>query len=86
MKRANTIRPHSRIEIAYSSIRVFSNDGALDLGELNVLLELALRDAVVDEEEKRVLGKIFAQAEMGSLAPPVKERIAAARRQHAIPA
>jgi hypothetical protein len=79
-------KPHSHIEIAYSSIRVFSNDGQLDLGELNFLLGLALRDAVVDAEEKRVLGKIFAQAELGRLSPQVKERIKLAREQHAIPA
>jgi hypothetical protein len=79
-------QPHSYIEIAYSSIRVFSDDGQLDLGELNFLLGLALRDAVVDEEEKRVLAKIFAQAELGKLAPQVKDRIALARRQHSIPA
>ena len=78
-------KPHSHIEIAYSSIRVFSNDGKLDLGELNFLLGLALRDAVVDDEEKRVLAKIFSQAELGTLAPQVKERIVWARKQHAIP-
>lgn len=78
-------RPHSHIEIAYSSTRVFGSDGRLDLGELNFLLGLALRDAVVDAEEKRVLGSIFAQAEQGSLAPQVRERIAWARQQHAIP-
>ena len=78
--------PHSHIEIAYSSIRCFTDDGQLDLGELSFLLGLALRDSVVDEEERRVLRKIFAQAELGKLAPQVKERIAQARRQHAIPA
>jgi hypothetical protein len=79
-------KPHSHIEIAYSSIRVFSNDGQLDLGELNFLLGLALRDGLVDDEEKRVLRKIFAQAELGKLSPVVKERIVEARRVHAIPA
>jgi len=78
------IKPHSHIEIAYSSIRVFI-DGQLDLGELNFLLGLALRDQEVDEEEKRVLAKIFAQAEQTKLSPLVKERIAEARKQHAIP-
>jgi hypothetical protein len=78
------IKPHSHIEIAYSSIRVFSDDGQLDLGELNFLLGLALRDAVVDEDEKRVLKKVFAQAELGRLGPLVKDRIAEARRQHGI--
>jgi hypothetical protein len=79
------IKPHSHIEIAYSSIRVF-NDGRMDEGELNFLLGLALRDQQVDDEEKRVLGKIFAQAEQTKLSPLVKERIAQARTQHGIPA
>lgn len=79
------IKPHSHIEIAYSSIRVFS-DGKIDIGELNFLLGLALRDQQVDDEEKRVLAKIFAQAEQTSLSPQVKERIAEARRNHGIPA
>lgn len=78
------IKPHSHIEIAYSSIRVFT-DGHMDLGELNFLLGLALRDQQVDDEEKRVLGKIFAQAEQTKLTPVLKERIAEARRQHGIP-
>ncbi len=79
------IKPHSHIEIAYSSIHVF-HDGQMDLGELNFLLGLALRDQQVDEEEKRVLGNIFAQAEQTKLSPLVKERIAEARKQHGIPA
>mgnify|MGYP006201630687 CR=1 FL=1 len=41
------IKPHSHIEIAYSSIRVF-NDGLMDAGELNFLLGLALRDLGID--------------------------------------
>jgi hypothetical protein len=85
--RQNTVnKPHSHIEIAYSSIKVFTNDGQMDLGELNLLLGLALRDGEVDDEEKRVLRKIFAQAELGKLTSVVKERIAEARRVHAIPA
>ena len=79
-------KPHSHIEIAYSSIRVFSDDGQMDLGELNFLLGLALRDARVDEDEKRVLRSGFAKAEQGRLSEQVKARIAEARRQQGIPA
>ncbi len=79
------IKPQSHIEIAYSSIRVFSDNGQLDLGELNFLLGLALRDSIIDADEKRVLQKVFSQAEQGKLAPLVKDRIAEARRQHDIP-
>lgn len=80
------IKPHSHIEIAYSSIKVFTNDGRMDLGELNFLLGLALRDGQVDEDEKRVLRKVFSQAEQTALDPRVAERIAEARRVHGIPA
>lgn len=79
-------QPHSYIELAYSSIRVFTDDGQMDLGELNFLLGLALRDARIDEDEKRVLRKVFAQAEQGRLSTAVVARIAEVRRQHAIPA
>ena len=78
-------KPHSYIEIAYESVKVFTNDGQLDLGELNFLLGLALRDQAIDEDERRVLGRIFAEAEKGRLAPAVQARIAEARARHGIP-
>jgi hypothetical protein len=79
------IKPHSHIEIAFESVRVFTNDGNLDLAELNFLLGLALRDDQVDDDEKRVLAKVFSQAELGTLSPLVRQRIADARARHAIP-
>ncbi len=80
------IKPNSHIEIAYSSIKVFTDDGRMDLGELNFLLGLALRDGHVDDDEKRVLRKVLSQAEQAPLDARVAERIAEARRVHAIPA
>lgn len=77
--------PHSYIEIAFESVKVFSNDGELDESELAFLLGLALRDQVVDEDERRVLGKIFAQAEQSRLSGTMRKRIADARRLHDIP-
>jgi len=80
------IKPQSHIEIAYSAIKVFTDDGNMDLGELNFLLGLALRDGEVDDDERRVLRKVFSQAELGKLSGVVRERIAEARRVHSIPA
>ena len=77
-------KANSHIEIAFSSIKVFLDDAQLDLNELNFLLGLAMRDQVVDEDEKRVLGNIFKRAEMGRLAPLVQQRINEARRRHGI--
>jgi ubiquitin C-terminal hydrolase len=78
--------PSSYIEIAFSSIKVFSDDGQLDLQEFNFLLGLALRDQHVDEDEKRVLGNVFRQAEKSPLNLMVRKRIADARKVHGIPA
>lgn len=74
----------SHIEIAFRSITVFADDGQLDIGEINFLLGLALRDDVIDEDERRVLGDIFAQAEKGHVPHKVQMRIDEVREKHDI--
>lgn len=67
------LRSHN--EIAITSIHVFTDDGRLDLAELEKLLALALRDEVVDEDEKRVLANILTRAERDGVAVDVQTRI-----------
>ncbi len=74
----------SYLELAYSSIRVFADDGTVDMNELNFLLGLALRDGEVDDDEKRVLGNIFKQAEESALSTAVRVRIGEIRRKYSI--
>lgn len=74
----------SHLDIALASINVFSNDGLLDVAELERLLQLAERDGTFDEDEKRVLANIFLQAEQTTLDPAVARRIAQARATHSI--
>ncbi len=73
------------IELTYSSIRIFADDGTLDMGELNFLLGIALKDGVIDDDERRVLGNIFAQVTRNQVDEKVWERIQEVRRQHGIP-
>ena len=47
------------LEMAAKSISHFANDGKLDADELGELLEIALRDGVVDENERRILTSII---------------------------
>lgn len=75
---------NSHLEIAVTSIKCFTDDGQLDLNELNFLLGLALRDNVVDEDEKRVLGSIFQQALSGNVNSLVRDRISEVKRIHGI--
>ena len=72
----------SHHEIAIASIHVFSDDGRLDLAELENLLALALRDDVVDQDEKRVLANILARAERDGVAAEVKTRIDEVRARY----
>ena len=47
------------LELTFKSINCFADDGKLDESELDSLLDIALRDGVVDANEKRVLENIF---------------------------
>ncbi len=74
----------SYLELAYSSIKIFADDGTVDMGELSFLLGLALKDGEIDEDEKRVLRRIFQHAEKTKLSLAVRARIREARRKHSI--
>lgn len=75
----------SHLEIAIASIRCFTDDGRLDIGELNFLLGLALRDNKIDPDEKRVLADIFAKVRSGDVDPKVWERIQQVKSRYDIP-
>jgi len=70
------------LELAYKSIQCFSNDGKLLLPELDQLLAIALKDGVVDANEKRVLGGIFSRLTLSELTPAMQQRIAQIRSAH----
>ena len=74
----------SYLQMAYSSVKVFADDGKLDTCELNYLLGLALKDGEIDEDEKRVLRNIFKQIEMDSITPVLRERINAVKEKFSI--
>lgn len=76
----SNLRSHHAIAVA--SIHVFSDDGRLDLAELEKLLALALRDEVIDEDEKRVLGNILTRAERDGVAADVQTRIDEVRARY----
>ncbi len=71
----------SHLEIAIASIKCFTDDGTLDIGELNYLMGLAMRDGIVDEDEKRVLGSIFGKVEEKDVSNVVWERINQIKKQ-----
>jgi len=64
-------------EIAgYSFLVVFANDGTIDENELRLIERLALRDGVVDDDERTVLENVFARVRPEDLDPAVRDEIA----------
>jgi tellurite resistance protein len=69
------------LEIAFRSIECFTNDGKLKVDELDKLVEVALRDGVVDENEKRVLRNILRRLKTDELTPAMLAKIENVRAQ-----
>jgi hypothetical protein len=74
----------SWIDLAVSSIAMFANDGTLDRNEVESLLRTALADGTIDDDERRVLGRIFSKVKATDVAPDVWDAICRARAQHNI--
>ena len=53
--------PRDYLEMSFRSIECFSNDGKLDAKELGEIFDIALRDGVIDDNEKRVLKNIISR-------------------------
>lgn len=72
----------SHLQLALAAVPVFTNDGKLDLAELESLLAKALADHRLDDEEKRVLANVIDRAESDGVTPDVQTRIDGIRREH----
>lgn len=70
------------LEITFRSINCFADDGKLDVNELNQLVDIALRDGAIDDDEKRVLGNIIARLNEDELTAGMLARIHELRQQH----
>lgn len=71
--------------IGYASIKVFGDDGTLDIQELNFLLGLALKDNKIDENEKQALKRIFDKVVKNDVTQKVWERIQSICEKYDIP-
>ena len=72
----------SHLQLALAAVPVFTDDGKLDLAELESLLAKALADHRLDDEEKRVLANVIDRAEADGVTPDVQARIDGIRREH----
>ena len=61
--------------VRWSFLVLFARDDVLDAEELEFLERLALRDGLVDEEEREVLGHIFDRLDPHDMEPEVLEEL-----------
>ena len=69
----------------YSFLRVFANDNTIDQGELAFLEKLALKDAVVDDEERSALEAIFSRVTQDNVPSDTWDEIQQFKARHNIP-
>jgi hypothetical protein len=70
--------------VQYSFLKAFADDMIIDAEELAVLKKLALKDGIVDEQERAVLAYVFKRVEGFALEPGVREEIDRFRAEHGI--
>jgi len=66
---------HDYLEMSFRSIDCFSNDGKLLPDELQSIVDIALRDGVVDANEKRVLTSIINKLTPSELTPAMQAKV-----------
>ncbi|MEE4245815.1 MAG: hypothetical protein V2I33_10405 [Kangiellaceae bacterium] len=53
--------------MSHRAVRVFADDGKLDVEELEELVKMAMRDGVFDDEEKHVIRTVLDQLSFDDL-------------------
>ena len=69
----------------YSFLVAFANDGTVDADELAFIKRLALKDGVVDDNERSVLSQSFSRVSEHNAAPEVWQDIQDFKRTYQIP-
>ena len=72
------------LEMTFHSINCFADDGKLDIAELNQIVDIALKDGVVDDNEKRVLSNIISRLSTDELKGALKVRVEQLRKELSI--
>jgi hypothetical protein len=70
--------------LRYSLMRVFTNNPGMDAEELAMIEQLALKDGVVDDRERAILGRMFARVSEQSVPRDVWEEICRFKSEHGI--
>ena len=70
--------------MGYSFLVIFANDNTIDEKELAMLERLALKDSVIDDDERRILRKIFSRVTKEQVTEKVWDEITSFRSKYDI--
>lgn len=70
------------LEMSFRSIQCFSSDGRLDADEFGKIVDIALRDGVVDANEMRVLHRIVRSLRPAEVTPELLLRLEELKRHY----
>jgi uncharacterized tellurite resistance protein B-like protein len=73
--------PRDYLEMSFRSIQCFANDGRLDVQELGVLVDIAERDGVIDDNEIRVLKRIIGHIKAEEIDQAMQDKLAEIARK-----
>lgn len=65
----------SYFPVVAATVRVFADDGELDLRELDHLLEVAMRDGTIDPAERRVLITVLGEVSRRPMSAEMQGRV-----------
>ncbi len=75
----------NHLSIALASISCFTDNGTLDLHEVNRLVNIALEDDnQIDDEEKRVLNNVFSKVTQSEVTEETWSRIQEVKAKYQI--
>ncbi|MDF3031139.1 MAG: hypothetical protein K0R03_1697 [Moraxellaceae bacterium] len=63
------------LEMSFRSVRLFADDGTFSHANLQEIIDIALRDGVVDANEKRVLQNIIGRLKDEEMTREVKAKL-----------
>ena len=72
------------VKMSFRAVEVVDDQGRVDLDAFDKLVELALRDGIFDDAERRVLRTVISMVDPDGISPELKERIDKLREQHGI--
>lgn len=73
---------HDYIKLATYAVNIFASDGKLNANEFDQLMTIALRDGVVDDDEKRVLTNILDKVRIEEISDELQAKIAQVRDKY----